>query len=511
MVRHFAVMLLVTIPTLAFADPLVMTARHRVPNAADLGGFEVHEKTLRWEPKQTAIIICDMWDKHWCGGATQRVGELAPRMDKVIAEARARGVFIIHSPSECMDFYKGTPQRLRAQSAPEVKNQPKEIANWCHRIPGEPALPVDDSDGGCDDASPDKEHRAWTREHPAIHIADEDAVSDSGKEIWNLLEARGITNVLVMGVHTNMCVLGRPFGLRQMAKNGKNVVLVRDLTDAMYNPKRAPFVSHRRGTELIIEHIENYVCPSVTSAELLGRPTPSKVVFVIGEEEYNTAETLARFAKDELNKRGLRCDFVLAGDKADKNGFPGIEKLRDADLMILSVRRRIPPPEQLAIVHEYLESGRPLVGIRTASHAFALPDKPDGWPLFDKEVLGGDYRLHYDNSPEKGPMTVVTRVAESAKHPILNDVAAEFTSKGSLYRNKTLAKTTTPLLRGRVGPDGHENEFVAWTNTYKGGRVFYTSLGYKEDFENSSFRRLLLNGILWALEREVPASTDAHP
>ena len=63
-----------------------------------------------------------------------------------------------------------------------------------------------------------------------------DAISDSGVEIWNLLEERGINNVILLGVHTNMCVLGRPFGLRQMAKNGKNVVLMRDMTDTMYNP-----------------------------------------------------------------------------------------------------------------------------------------------------------------------------------------------------------------------------------------------------------------------------------
>jgi len=506
MIRSFCAVFLAAIPTVALAQPLVMTARERVANPADIGGFEVREKSIRWNPKQTAIIICDMWDKHWCSGATQRVGELAPRMDRVVAEARARGVFIIHSPSDCMDYYKGTPQRQRAQSAPEAKNQPKEIANWCSRIQGEPALPVDDSDGGCDDSQPTPSHRAWTREHHAIQVADQDAVSDSGKEIWNLLEARGITNVLVMGVHTNMCVLGRPFGLRQMARNGKNVVLVRDLTDAMYNPRKAPFVSHRRGTELIIEHIEKYVCPSVVSAEVVGRPAQSNVVFVIGEEEYHTSETLARFAKDELEKRGMLCQFVFADEKTDKNRFPDIEKLRNADLMVLSVRRRILPPEQLAIVREYLESGRPLVGIRTASHAFALPNKPDGWPVFDKEVLGGDYQMHYANSPDKGPPTVVTRVEESAKHPILTGVAPEFSSKGTLYRNKTLAKTATPLLRGRIGRDGNEKDFVAWTNTYKGGRIFYTSLGYPDDFQNPSFRRLLLNGILWSIEREIPIS-----
>jgi hypothetical protein len=76
---------------------------------------------------------------------------------------------------------------------------------------------------------------------------------------------------MIMGVHTNMCVLGRPFGLRNMARYGKNVVLVRDLTDTMYNPKSWPYVDHFTGTDLIIEHIEKYVCPTITSTVLTGR------------------------------------------------------------------------------------------------------------------------------------------------------------------------------------------------------------------------------------------------
>ena len=96
------------------------------------------------------------------------------------------------------------------------------------------------------------------------------AIGDSGIEVWNLLEEHGIEHVMLVGVHTNMCVLGRPFGLRQLAKNGKNVVLVRDLTDTMYNPKMPPMVSHFEGTRLIVEHIEKYVCPTITSDQLLG-------------------------------------------------------------------------------------------------------------------------------------------------------------------------------------------------------------------------------------------------
>jgi hypothetical protein len=84
------------------------------------------------------------------------------------------------------------------------------------------------------------------------------------------MQQRGIENVIVMGVHGNMCVLGRPFAIRQMVKQGKNVVLVRDMTDTMYNSRKSPFVSHFAGTDLIVEHIEKYWCPSITSVDFLG-------------------------------------------------------------------------------------------------------------------------------------------------------------------------------------------------------------------------------------------------
>ena len=96
-------------------------------------------------------------------------------------------------------------------------------------------------------------------------------ITDSA-EAYNLFRQRGIENVLVCGVHLNMCVLGRPFAIRQMVLQGQRVALVRDLTDTMYNPARAPYVSHFAGTRLVVEHVEKYWCPSITSASLLGGP-----------------------------------------------------------------------------------------------------------------------------------------------------------------------------------------------------------------------------------------------
>ena len=110
----------------------------------------------------------------------------------------------------------------------------------------EPPLPIDDSDGGCDGCPECPGYGAWKRQHPALEIMDGDAITDSA-EAFYLMRQRGITNVIVMGVHINMCVLGRPFAIRQMVAQGQNVLLMRDLTDSMYNPQCWPYVDHFTG------------------------------------------------------------------------------------------------------------------------------------------------------------------------------------------------------------------------------------------------------------------------
>ncbi|HXD85058.1 MAG TPA: protein-signal peptide and transmembrane prediction [Urbifossiella sp.] len=269
-------------PQVPPADAFELTLRSRA-KANDK--FDLRTRSEAWPAKRTAVIVCDMWDAHHCLNAVRREEEMVPRMNAFLIKARERGALIIHAPSSCMDAYKNHPGRKRAQSAPLAKNLPKDIGLWCSKIPAEEAgkYPIDQSDGGEDDdlAEHDAWHvklkamgrnpkAPWQKQHAGLTIRDEDAISDSGVEVWNLLASRGIDRVMLLGVHTNMCVLGRPFGLRQLAKNGKTVVLVRDLTDTMYNPKMPPMVSHFEGTRLIVEHIEKFVCPTITSDQLLG-------------------------------------------------------------------------------------------------------------------------------------------------------------------------------------------------------------------------------------------------
>ena len=85
------------------------------------------------------------------------------------------------------------------------------------------------------------------------------------------MEERGIKNVILAGVHLDMCVLGRPFGIRRMVRTGKNVALMRDMTDTMYDPSSSPQVDHFTGTDLMLAHVERYWAPSLISSEFSGR------------------------------------------------------------------------------------------------------------------------------------------------------------------------------------------------------------------------------------------------
>ncbi|HLY10393.1 MAG TPA: protein-signal peptide and transmembrane prediction [Planctomycetota bacterium] len=232
----------------------------------------VTESTILWDARKTVVILCDMWDDHTCKGAARRVAAMVPKFNAFLQAARARGALVIHAPSDVIAFYKEYPQRRRAAEAPPARS-PMEII----RRPFDPAcegpFPFDNEKWHCDcqPQCPDVRPYPWTRQHPGIEIGPEDAISADGREIWNLMEARGITNVLMTGVHTNYCIVARSFGIRQMVMLKRPVLLVRDMTDSLYNPKDAPFVSHDRGTELVIEHIERYWCPSVLSSDVLGR------------------------------------------------------------------------------------------------------------------------------------------------------------------------------------------------------------------------------------------------
>jgi nicotinamidase-related amidase len=223
----------------------------------------------QWDPGKTAVVICDMWDKHWCIAASDRVAEMAPRMNDVITALRDRGALIIHCPSDTMKYYADHPGRKLAQAAPKVETKVP-LLRWCKIDPDkEGPLPVDDSDNGCPEGPPPKNPVVWSHEIDTLQIKPGDAITDSA-EAFYLMKQRGIENVIVMGVHLNMCVLGRPFSIRQMVQQGQHVVLMRDMTDCLYNPAKPPHVDHFTATDLLIAHVEKFWCPTITSDQILG-------------------------------------------------------------------------------------------------------------------------------------------------------------------------------------------------------------------------------------------------
>ena len=253
---------------------LLLCERTRVETPKDNGEWKIVETVQKVPATSTAILICDMWDYHPCQPALVRCQAMAGKMNQVVTSARNNGAQIIHSPSGCMEDYADTPQRQRMIEAPHVEPpEPLDLQT--------PTFPLGtDTNHGCDGIW-DWDHggtQKMTRQTPLIEIAEEDGISDSGAEVYNFMQQHGITILLIMGVHTNMCVMGRSFGIQQMVKWQVDIALVRDLTDAMYNPADPPYVSHDKGTELMIEYIEKYWCPSIPSNCILMNSDISKEI-----------------------------------------------------------------------------------------------------------------------------------------------------------------------------------------------------------------------------------------
>jgi len=206
------------------------------------------------------------------------------------------------------------------------------------------------------------------------------------------------------------------------------------------------------------------------AATVVAGEQPLRVCMLSGAWEYESHRSLP-ILKELLEKKyGAQCTIVQA-KKKQGDDVPGLRALDEADVMVVFMRRQKLKGKQLARFKAWCEKGKPVVGIRTASHAVQT------WLDFDKLVLGGNYKGHYG----RGTCTV-TITEEGKKHPILKGVEP-FETQGSLYKNTGLAAKDILML----GEAGEHREPVAWTHSYKGGRIFYTSLGHQSDFKNESF------------------------
>ena len=205
-----------------------------------------------------------------------------------------------------------------------------------------------------------------------------------------------------------------------------------------------------------------------------------KLCMLSGSFEYDSESSLTIFRDYIERERPVCADLIVYQSEDDDQS---LSVIAEADVLLVFTRRLNVDGEELERFKSYCRAGRPIVGVRTASHAF------QNWLEFDREVLGGNYNMHWDH----GPQARVRFEPAAEVHPIMEGVS-EFSSAGGLYRNAGISTDTTLLMSART--DEHD-EPVTWTRTHAGGRVFYTSLGHQAEFQDPNFLRLLANAVLW--------------
>ena len=259
---------------------------------------------------------------------------------------------------------------------------------------------------------------------------------------------------------------------------------------------------------------------------------PPHIAFVTGDEEYRSEESMPMLARILQRDYGFTVSVAYALNEEgyiDPNvldNIDGLDRLEDADMMVLFTRFRALPDDQARKILDFAESGKPMAGFRTTTHAFLYRDDPDRehlnneWPT---KVFGQQWITHHGHFDDgDSPLTRVELIDSMATHPVMAGVE-DFDAYSWLYHvhggQWSLYGDSQPLLMGTALQSNHANNDrldrfplsnpVAWTKTYTGSsgqaaRVFFTTLGHPYDFRAASMRRLAINGILWALGHEIP-------
>ncbi len=269
-------------------------------------------------------------------------------------------------------------------------------------------------------------------------------------------------------------------------------------------------------------------------------PSAPHIVFVTGDEEYRSEESmpmLARILKRDYGFDVSVCYALNEEGFVDPNvldNIEGLEQLENADMMVLFTRFRALPDSQAHYILKFAESGKPMVGFRTTTHAFLYKDDAErehlnnDWPT---RVFGQQWITHHGHFDDgEAPLTRVEIAEDLQSHPILSGVTG-FDAFSWLYHvdggEWELHGDSEVLLNGTALQSNHANAGrldqypltnpVAWTKTYTGvsgvpARVFFTTLGHPYDFKDEMMRKFALNGILWALGHEVPdGGADTEP
>ncbi len=225
-----------------------------------------HYKRVKWHPNKTAIIVVDMWDKHHCIPSEKRVISLAKKINSLLSFLRNIGVQVIFAPSDMVSYYVNTSNRKRTILLSNMNKVFFKELSWLSNFKEEPSMPVE---SGCEDNKQnfDGTERSWSHQIDLLEIEENDLISENGSEIINILMNKKIQLILYAGVHSNICIVGRPFGMRNLKKEGFQVILIRDLTDS-YSKMDIQLPFQRDRNKAVINHIETYVGSTIHSNQL---------------------------------------------------------------------------------------------------------------------------------------------------------------------------------------------------------------------------------------------------
>lgn len=222
--------------------------------------LELVEKEKTFTTSQVGVLVIGMWSGHQCLVADKILHELSPKVNSFLKTCRSKNMKVIFGSSSLTKLAKYAPLRKNMKGLSFVSLVDKGLSF--------PPIPFDDSDGGVNEKNPNFK-RDDVDLHPSIEVSNTDAMSDNSKEILNYLNHHDIKLLLVVGVHTNMCVLDRPYGIKNLARYGFPMALVRDLTDPMVKPDGIKVKDRDDAKDKIVKFIEQYFCPSVDSRDFI--------------------------------------------------------------------------------------------------------------------------------------------------------------------------------------------------------------------------------------------------
>jgi hypothetical protein len=250
--------------TLAFAitpalraEELELSLQTRDP---DTGQIRIARE--RVDSRRVGVVAVDIWNFHWCKTATMRVDALAARLNQALEAARALGMTVMLCPSDVVDNYVGYPQRAKVLTLPRLE-PPHVMDVECPPAP---------DPGGCAcGAERCAVNYGWDGMHPAIRIGEDDWMPDTRAEVYAICKQNGLTHLIYIGFHTQVCLLGKPMGLKAMKSAGLNCVLARDMTDAHPGYDPAMNFTPDLNTAQVVEHFEKFLAPTIHLGDELSR------------------------------------------------------------------------------------------------------------------------------------------------------------------------------------------------------------------------------------------------